>query len=640
MAGLPEEAEKLGCPGNGGSAFLLQPPECKGDQMTVYGGINPYESYRFGFSYIDTIQKQRSVTASRNRLPVSNQRDQMDDTTRHVLRMRKAMEAVRQLMPASGEYSEIEVAIPARATSASSLDLSSGGTATPTTLQSTEEVNAATTSYSTDAPEWTGASTAQATISGEYDGSNGTDTLTFEVTRGGTRGKVNLQIGVYDSNNVEIDKIDIKKNEPVDKQYTLSNGLVLTFSAGDLSKNDTFTLEVYDNVQNAVDPDKAFNGTGDNDPNLQYGLDVTSGSFQVNGVTIDVQDNDTVNSVLDKINQSDAGVTATFDAATEKILLTQNTPGSTQDIVLSNDTSGFLAAVKLEGAVAIPGDDAASEKTLAEEDRFSGVQSGSISVNGVSINIDVNTDTLTDVLDRITASEAEVTASFDSNSQKVSLNSNNSDSQLILDSGTTNFFPAVEISDGTYEPVNESIQVQTEGVDVVNASDLAAEYAETYNTELTSSVRADQDVAATPVSTADAKMLGTLVNIIADSMNALFDGSALTSSSGAGTEAVRNELRSAVASWFDSEGPQFNTDFGIGFDFEKTNEGVFNFSRADQSRVEAALSSPQGAASIRNALLGTDSVGLFNQLHATLTAAGSGLEGEVDPTGLFLDVTI
>ena len=608
--------------------------------MTVYGGINPYESYRFGFDYIDTIQRQRAVTPSRNGLPVSRHRDQMDETTRHVLRLRQSLAAVRQLLSASAEFSEIEVAIAARATSASGLGLSSGGTATPTTLQSTEEVNAATTSYSTDAPEWTGASTAQATISGEYDGSNGTDTLTFEVTRGGTRGKVNLQIGVYDSNNVQIDKIDIKKNESVDKQYALDNGLVLTFSAGDLSKNDTFTLEVYDNVENAVDPDKAFNGTGENDPNLQYGLDVTSGSFQVNGVTIDVQDNDTVNSVLDKINQSDAGVTATFDAATEKILLTQNTPGSTQDIVLSNDTSGFLAAVKLEGAVAIPGDDAGSEKTLAEEDRFSGVQSGSISVNGVSINIDVNTDTLTDVLDRITASEAEVTASFDSNSQKVSLNSNNSDSQLILDSGTTNFFPAVEISDGTYEPVNESIQVQTEGVDVVNASDLAAEYAETYNTELTSSVRADQDVTATPVTTADAKMLGGLVNIIADSMNALFDGSALTSSSGVETGAVRNELRSAVASWFDSEGPQFNTDFGIGFDFEKTNEGVFKFSQADQSRFEAALTSPQGAASIRNALLGTESNGLFNQLHATLTAAGSGLEGEVDPTGLFLDVTI
>jgi hypothetical protein len=638
MAGLPEEAEKPGDPEMVARLFCFSRQPRKGDQMQLYGGINPYASQSFGFGYIDTIQRQRDVTASFKGLPVSNHRDQMDDTTRHVLRMRKAMEAVKQLMPASGESAEIEVSIAAGDTSASSLSLSSGGAATPTTLQSTEEVNAETSTDYTDPSAWTGASTAQATISGEYDGSNGSDTLRFEVTRGGTHGKANLQLKVYDSNNTEIDKIDIKKNDSVDKQYTLNNGLVLTFGAGDLVKNDTFTMEVSANIEAAVDPDKPFNGTGSDDPNLQSGLDVTSGSFQINGTAIDVLADDTLNTVLDKINQSDAGVTATFDAASETVLLTQDTPGSTQDIVLENDTSGFLAAAKLDGAVATPGNDAASEKTLAEEEQFSGVQSGSISVNGVSIDIDVNTDTLTNVLDRITASAAEVTASFDSSTQRVSLNANDTDSQLILDSGTTNFFAAVEISDGTYDPVNESIEVQTGGVDVVNASDLTAEYAETYNTELAAAVDRDQDAAATSGTSADTKMLSKLVDIIADSMNALFDDSAITSSPGAGTEALRDEVRSAVTSWFDSEGPQFDTDFGIGFDFEKTEESVFKFSQADRSRFEDALSSPQSAAAVHSALFGTESDGLFNQLHSVLTAAGS--ESDSDPTGLFVDLSI
>ncbi|MDH3882722.1 MAG: hypothetical protein OET63_00795 [Desulfobacterales bacterium] len=635
---MPEEAEKLGDPEMVARLFCFSRQPIKGDKMQLYGGINPYASQSFGFGYIDTIQRQRDVTASFKGLPVSNHRDQMDDTTRHVLRMRKAMEAVKQLMPASSESTEIEVSIAAGATSASSLSLSSGGAATPTTLQSTEEVNAETSTDYTDPSAWTGASTSQATISGEYDGSNGTDTLRFEVARGGTRGgKANLQVKVYDSNNTEIDKIDIRKSDSIDKQYTMNNGLVVTFGAGDLVQNDTFTMEVYDNIEAAVDPDKPFNGTGSDDPNFQSGLDVTSGSFQVNGTTIDVLADDTLNTVLDKINQSDAGVTATFDAATETVLLTQDTPGSTQDIALSNDTSGFVAAVKLDSAVAIPGNDAESEKTLAAEGQFASVQSGSISVNGTSIDIDVNTDTLTDVLDRITASAAEVTASFDSASQKVSLTSDGTDSQLILDSGTTNFFSAVEISDGTYDPVNESIEVQTEGVDVVNASDLAAEYADTYNTELGATVRADQDVAPAPIS-ADTKMLSKLVDIIADSMNALFDDSAITSSPGAGTEALRDELRSAVTSWFDSEGPQFDTDFGIGFDFEKTEESVFKFSQADRSRFEDALASPQSAAAVHSALFGTESDGLFNQLHSVLTAAGS--ESDSDPTGLFVNLSI
>jgi len=609
--------------------------------MTLFGGINPYESQSFGFGYIDTIQKQRSVTSSFSGLPVSNQREQMDDTTREVLRLRKAMEAVKQLIPESLETTEIEVSVPAKATSASNLDLSSSTPGTPTTLESTEEVNASTTAYSTDPPEWTGSSTAQVTISGEYDGSNGTDTLTFEVNRGGTHGAQNLNIKVYDSNNNEIDSINVLKKDAVDKQYTLSNGLVLTLGEGDLSKNDTSTLEVYDNVPNAVDPNNPFNGTGADDPNLQSGLDVTSGSFEVNGTTIDVQADDTLNSVLDKINQSAAGVTATFDADTETVLLTQDTPGSTPDIVLSNDTSGFLAAAKLEGAVATPGEDGVvtedPSKLLEEVGLFAGVQSGSISVNGASIDIDVSADSLNDILDRITASAADVTASFDSASQRVSLSSNDSESQLILDSGSTDFFAAVEISDGTYEAYNDTIEVQTGGLDVVNASDLAVEYAETESTKPAAAIAAD---AAAPVTTADTKMLGKLVNIIANSMNALFDNSAITASSGAGLEAVRNEVRSAVTSWFDSEGPQFDTDFGIGFDFEKTEEGVFKFSPADQSRFEDALASPQSAAAVHQALFGAESGGLFNQLHSSLTAAATGSESNSNPTGLFVNLSI
>ena len=611
--------------------------------MQLFGGINPYESNRFGFDYIDTIQKQRSVAASFKGFPVSNHRDQMDDTTRNVLRMRKAMEAVRQLMPAS-ESAQIDVEIKASATSAASLDLSSSGTATPTTLQSTEEVNASTTAYATDPPEWTGASTAQPTMGGEYDGSSGSDTLTFKVKKGGTAGGDLIQINVYDSNNNQIDTLNFKKQDGIDTPQMLSNGLTVSFSEGDIVKNDSFTLEVYDNVENAVDPSKAFNGTGADDPNLQSGLDVTSGSFEINGTTIDVAADDSINSVLDKINQSDAGVTATFDAASETVLLTQNTPGSTPDIVLANDTSGFVAAVKLDGAVATPGEDGTvtedSATPLAEVDAFSTLQNGSISVNGVAIDIDVDTDSLNDVLDRISASAADVTASYDSNTKRVTLSSNDAESQLILDSGTTNFFAAVEISDGTYEPVNETIDVQTGGVDAVKSSDLTSEYAETYIAELEAAADKDKDVAETPATPTDTKMLGDLVNVIADSMNALFDGSASTSSQGSETEALKNEVRSAVASWFDSEGSQFNTDFGIGFDFEKTREGVFKFSQADRSQFEAALASPQSAASVARALFGTESEGLFNQLHSALTAAGTGRELQADPTGLFLDVTV
>ena len=611
--------------------------------MQLFGGINPYESTRFGFGYIDTIQKQRSVTDSFRGLPVSNHREEMDDTTRNVLRMRKAMEAVRHLMPATGS-TQIEVEIPAKATSADGLDLSSSGTATPTTMESTEEVNASTTAYQADPPEWTGASTAQPTLGGEYDGSSGTDTLTFKVKKGGSLGSDLIQIQVFDSNNNQIDSLNFKKQDGIDTPQTLANGLTVSFSDGSFEKNDSFTVEVYDSVDNAVNPDNPFNGTGADDPNLQYGLDVTAGSFEINGATIDVAADDSINSVIVKINDSAAGVMASYDAATETVLLTQDTPGSTPDIVLANDTSGFVAAVKLDSAVAVPGEDGTVTEDpatpLAQVDAFSTVQDGSISVNGVSIDIDVDTDSLNDVLDRISASAADVTASYDSSTKKVTLSGNDAESQLILDSGSTNFFPAVKITDGSYEPVNETIEVQSGGADAVKSSDLTLEYAEIHGTELAAAAAANKDVSEPSVSPADAKMLGELVNIIADSMNALFDGSAISASPGSGTEALQSEVRSAVASWIDSKASQSGTEFGIGFDFEDEDGKVFKFSPADRGRFEDALASPQSSSAVHQALFGLESGGLFNQLHSALTAAGTDKELVSNLNGLFLDVTI
>ena len=602
--------------------------------MIVNGGINPYDSSRFGFGYIDTIQKQRFAAGSQNRISASNERDTSVQAFKQVMRIREAVQSIKPMML---DTEEIQFASPARATSASSLDLSSSTPGTPTTLESTEEVNATTTAYSTDAPEWTGTSTAQPTIGGEYDGSSGDNTLTFKVKKGGTLGGDLIQINVYDSNNNQIDSLNFKKQDS-NTIYNLSNGLTVTFGEGDFVKNDSFSVEVYDNVENTVDPSKPFNGTGSDDPNLQYGLDVTAGSFEINGTTIDVSADDTINSVLDKINQSDAGVTASFDAVSETVLLTQNTPGSTEDIVLASDTSGFLAAVKLDGAVAVPGEDGTVSEDpatpMAEVEGLSAVQSGSINVNGVSIDIDADTDSLNDVLDRITASEAGVTASYDSSSKRVSLSSKDAESQLILESGSSNFLSEVGLSDGTYEATSGSVESQ--GVEAADVSNLVVESIVEENSEKPW----EQNLQTAPPDALDIKKLSTLVNNMANAMNALFDDSAFKGSPGEFLEAVRNDIRTTVSSWFDSKGSQFDTDFGIRFDFEKTDKGVFNFSQTEQSRFEAALADPEGANSIRNSLFGQESNGLFTQLHATLTAAAVEFEKGTDPTGLFLNVSI
>lgn len=97
----------------------------------------------------------------------------------------------------------------------------------------------------------------------------------------------------------------------------------------------------------AINQYATLDGTG----NAGFATAVTSGFFTINGVQITVNaGTDSVNDVIQAINQSTAGVTASFNTATNQIVLTNSASGP-QNIVLgaSNDTSNFLVAAGLTG---------------------------------------------------------------------------------------------------------------------------------------------------------------------------------------------------------------------------------------------------------------------------------------------------
>ena len=72
-----------------------------------------------------------------------------------------------------------------------------------------------------------------------------------------------------------------------------------------------------------------------------------AGQFLINGVAIDFNaSTDSVNSVLQRINDSAAGVTATFDASSNQFQLTNTTTGDV-GITLQDVTGNFLAATGL-----------------------------------------------------------------------------------------------------------------------------------------------------------------------------------------------------------------------------------------------------------------------------------------------------
>jgi len=90
---------------------------------------------------------------------------------------------------------------------------------------------------------------------------------------------------------------------------------------------------------------------------LIYGASATTGRFSINGVSIDYSSTSTLSSVLNSINDSAAGVQASFDSSQNRIVLKNKEPGN-RGVVLS-DTAGsnFLTAFGLIGGTLSSGTD-------------------------------------------------------------------------------------------------------------------------------------------------------------------------------------------------------------------------------------------------------------------------------------------
>lgn len=90
--------------------------------------------------------------------------------------------------------------------------------------------------------------------------------------------------------------------------------------------------------------------------NLATEISGTAGEFKVNGVSITWANTDKVSDVLARINSSDAGVTATYDATADRFTLTNKSAGDV-GIAVEEVTGNFLTATGLAGATLQHGTD-------------------------------------------------------------------------------------------------------------------------------------------------------------------------------------------------------------------------------------------------------------------------------------------
>ena len=153
---------------------------------------------------------------------------------------------------------------------------------------------------------------------------------------------------------------------------------------------------------------------------LPIGATIAAGDFTVNGARITVAATDSLQDVFQQISTKTGGtVTASYDPATDKVGLS-----SAGEIVLgsANDKSNFLSALQLynngTGTVLSPkalgvvsiGAAIANANLRTAVTGVDGAGKGSFSINGVSIDFNVNSDSVQNVISRINASDAGVTA--------------------------------------------------------------------------------------------------------------------------------------------------------------------------------------------------------------------------------------
>ena len=155
----------------------------------------------------------------------------------------------------------------------------------------------------------------------------------------------------------------------------------------------------------------------------------TAGTFTVNGAQVTVATTDSLQDVFNAIATATGNdVIGTYDPAADKISLTS---ASNREVLLGStvDTSNFLSALKLanNGTKTVTSDSSLGTvklytATLANSGLANPVSgSGTFSINGVAIGYDAGTDRVGDLLARINASAAGVTASYNAATDRFSL---------------------------------------------------------------------------------------------------------------------------------------------------------------------------------------------------------------------------
>ncbi|HOD40838.1 MAG: Flagellar hook-associated protein 2 [bacterium ADurb.Bin243] len=220
----------------------------------------------------------------------------------------------------------------------------------------------------------------------------------------------------------------------------------------------------------AVDPSKMMS-------EINFDRAFTAGKIKINGVEISVSDSDSINDIMNRITASNAGVTATFDASTDKIKLSaKNTGASYIKVEEVAGGSNFLELTGLIGVKSGSSISATAGSILSTDSLIGNANLKTaltmpatmrITQGGVSKDIQYQAgDTVQDFIDSINASGLNVTASYDSGSGKFYIKpSANSDPNISLSDVDGNLTQALNLSSSeTNQTIGSNAEYKVNGV--------------------------------------------------------------------------------------------------------------------------------------------------------------------------------
>ena len=191
----------------------------------------------------------------------------------------------------------------------------------------------------------------------------------------------------------------------------------------------------------------------------KYSTALTTGSFTVNGQQIQVTSSSTLQDILNGMKTAlGTGGNASYDSVTDKITLT-----SSSDIALGNvgDTSNFLQVAQLSNNATNP-KNVSSAYGIAALDMSAKLNATNLAsaidnadtkafkINGVSIDYNAANDSMTDVVNRINSSTAGVTASYDTQNDRIVLaNKSGGTAGITIGEDTGNFLESTKLTTGT-----------------------------------------------------------------------------------------------------------------------------------------------------------------------------------------------